>query len=344
MDTTCIRENSMIRNRVGGTDLLVSGISLGALHFGVYLDEKKSHDLLSLASELDINFIDTGPLYGNGNSEKIVGKYICNKRSSFIISTKVGLDKVSRDDGTFGVSVRKLTRNNITKSLNESLATLNTDYIDILQLHAYDPETSLQESVEVLESLVRDGKIRTYGVSNYNPEQLKELLSILNKNDYKNLSCIESHYNMIERMIELSLLPLISRANISLIPYRSLARGVLSGKYVNGLIPEQSRAFDSWRVRNTLTEEVSVLVKTLSEEIKYKYGRSILDLAVAWLLAQDAIPTVLVGCRDKQQLVENVEASKWVLSAEILDYVDVVINRLGYKDLVQNSPKIYFEQ
>lgn len=344
MDTICLRENSMKRNRVGNSDLLVSNISLGALHFGVYLDEKKSHDLLSLASELDINFIDTGPLYGNGNSEEIVGKYILNKRGSFVISTKVGLHKVLRDDGTFGVGVRKLTNKNITMSLNESLSKLNTDYVDILQLHAYDPETRLDESIEVLESLVKDGKIRTYGISNYNPEQLIELLKIVEDNGYKHLSCIESHYNLIERMIESSLFPLISRAKISLIPYRSLARGVLSGKYISGSIPDGSRAADSWRVKQTLTPEVNELVITLSEVMRNKYDKSILDLAVAWLLARDEIPTVLLGCRDEQQLLANIEASRWALSAEIMHLVDEVIERLGYKDLVQNSPKIYFEQ
>ncbi len=334
----------MKQNRLGNSDVLVSSIALGALHFGVYLNEKNSHDLLSFASELGINFIDTGPLYGNGNSEEIIGKYINPKRNSFVVSTKVGLDKVTRKDGTFGVGVKKLTRENILQSLNASLSKLNTDYIDILQLHAYDPSTSLEESIEVLESLVKDGKIRTYGVSNYNPEQLTELLKTVEAHEYMNFSCIESHYNLMERMIELSLLPLISSAKISLIPYRGLARGVLSGKYMNGLIPDGSRASDSWRVKQTLTEKVGVLVKTLSGEIERKYGKTILELSIAWLLSRDEIPTVLLGCRDVQQLTENIEASKWVLSPDILIFVDEIINRLGCRDIVQNSPKVYFEK
>jgi aryl-alcohol dehydrogenase-like predicted oxidoreductase len=334
----------MKKNRVGNSTISVSEISLGALHFGVYLDQKESLDLLSFAVDRGINFIDTGPLYGGGVSEEIVGKFIQSQRNSMVISTKVGLSKEVRADGTFGVGVKKLTCQNITNSLNESLSKLQTDYIDILQLHAYDPDTKLVESIEVLEELVRVGKIRTYGVSNYNPEQFIELIKTVDENEYKNFSCIESHYNLIERMIEVSLLPLVEQSKISLIPYRSLARGILSGKYFGGLIPNKSRAEDSWRVRNSLTQEVDFLVKSLSEEVAKKYGKTILELSIAWLLGQKSVPTVLIGCRDIRQLSQSIEASNWILTNEVLQDIEALIDRLGSRDHVQNSPSIYFEQ
>jgi aryl-alcohol dehydrogenase-like predicted oxidoreductase len=334
----------MKKNRVGNSAVNISDISLGALHFGVYLDQKESFDLLAFAVDMGINFIDTGPLYGGGVSEEIVGKFIQSQRNSIVISTKVGLNKEIRSDGTFGVGVKKLTRQNITNGLNESLSKLQTDYIDILQLHAYDPDTTLVESIEILEELVKDGKIRTYGVSNYNPQQFIDLINTLDENDYKNFSCIESHYNLIERMIETALLPLVEKSKISLIPYRSLARGVLSGKYLGGLIPDKSRAEDSWRVRNSLTAEVNFLVKSLSEEVAKKYGKTILELSIAWLLRKKSVPTVLIGCRNIKQLSQCIDASNWMLTNEALQDIEILIDRLGCRDHVQNSPRVYFEQ
>lgn len=334
----------MKHNRLGGSDIYVSEISLGALHFGVYLDQKESLDLLAFAVDRGVNFIDTGPLYGGGVSEEIVGKFIQSQRNSLVISTKVGLCKEIRADGTFGVGVKKLTRQNITNSLNESLSKLQTDYVDILQLHAYDSDTKLIESVEVLEELVSLGKIRTYGVSNYNPEQFAELIKIVEENDFKNLSCIESHYNLVERMIERSLLPLIEQSKISLIPYRSLARGILSGKYLGGFMPNKSRAKDSWRVRNLLTEDVDLLVKGLSEGVANRYEKTILELAVAWLLKQKSVPTVLVGCRDERQLCQCIDATNWNLADRVLSGVEILIDQLGCRGRVQNTPSVYFEQ
>jgi 1-deoxyxylulose-5-phosphate synthase len=344
MVTTYLRKNLMKKNRVGNSLINVSEISLGALHFGVYLDEKESFDLLGFAVDRGVNFIDTGPLYGGGVSEEIVGKFIQSQRNSIVVSTKVGLSKETRVDGTFGVGVKRLTRQNIINGVNESLSKLKTDYIDILQLHAYDPDTKLVESIEILEELVRVGKIRTYGVSNYNPEQFNELIKTIDENEYKNFSCIESHYNIIERMIEASLLPLIENSKISLIPYRSLARGILSGKYIGGLVPNKSRAEDSWRVRNLLTEDVNFLVKSLSEKVEENYGKTILELSIAWLLSKKSVPTVLIGSRDKKQLSQCIEAANWELSNEVLEDIERLVDQLGCRNHVQNSPTIYFEQ
>jgi len=329
---------------VGQSEIMVPELSIGALHFGVYLDEKESIALLSYAYENGINFFDCGPLYGNGVSELIVGKFIKSKRDKIIVTTKVGLKKIARADKTFGVTVEQLTRNNIVSSLERSLKRLGIDYIDIFQLHAFDSTTPLDLTLETLEELIKSGKIRNYGVSNFDENEFDMLQQRINANNYKGLCCIESHYNVIERMIEKTLLPKIIKEGIGLMPYRALARGLLSDKYLLNTIPSGSRASDSWRVRNTLTQDNIILLKALSKMSRENYRLSLAQLSVHWLLNCSCVSSVIVGCRDIPQLEELITGLSYARSPMLSADVDLLIKDLNLTEFVLSKPEIYFER
>lgn len=333
----------MDKNRLGKSDLRVSKVGLGALHFGAYLSEYQSMELISYALDSGINLIDVGPLYGNGLAEAIVGKSLLGRRDKILLTTKVGLLRRKLNDGSFGVDVLSLTSKNITESLERSLKQLRTDYVDLFQLHAYDSSTPLEISLGVLNKLVIEGKIRAIGISNFSPEQLTEAVEIIKLNNWSPISSIETHFNMIERMAVKKLGPLCMENCIGMLPYRSLARGILSDKYKIGLpLPENSRAVDSWRVRDWLTHDTLSLVDALS---KYSAGKniSITQLSIAWLLAHQFIPTVLIGARTTLQLQQNIESIGRKLTNEEILEIDQIIISMNQFDKVHSLPPVYFE-
>jgi len=334
----------VILKQLGQSDIKVSQLGLGALHFGAYLNEKQSFEIIDYALDSGVTLIDVGPLYGNGLAERIVGKAIAGRRDQVVLTTKVGLARRELADGSFGVDVVPLTSDNIRKSLENSLVALGTDYIDVFQFHAYDVSTSLEESFGVMNELVYEGKIRAIGVSNFSPEELLASINVIEKNSWMPIASIESHYNMIERMVEESLAEICLEKNIGLLPYRSLARGILTGKYkVGEPLPVNSRAVDSWRVRNWLTEDTLCLVESLGIYAKEK-NRSIAQLSLSWLLAQKFVPSVLVGARSIEQLQESISAINMELTQSDLMAIDKIINSLDQLEKIKSLPSVYFEK
>ena len=329
---------------LGLSDINASRISLGCLHFGTYLDVNESIKLIHWAEGNGVNLIDTGPLYGNGESESIVGKAIRGKRDKYIVSTKVGLTRLKNQDGSFGVGVQKLNSSNIRSSLESSLSKLGTDYIDVFQFHAFDGETEIEESFGVMNDLVLEGKIRTIAASNYSPMQLKAVLRAIEKNNFKSLVALESHYNLIERMVENELLAVCREHGVSTIPYRALARGILTGKYKSGFpFPPGSRANDSWRVSKWITPETLNLVEKL-EKFAGNRNRTVTQLALAWLLNQDTVASIAIGARNINQLSECVNSVEFVLSTEDMLMIEHIVDESGQRGVVSNLPPVYFEQ
>lgn len=330
--------------QLGLSNLNVSEISLGTLHFGVYLNDSQSKNLVSYAIDEGINFIDSGPLYGNSFAEEILGKAIINRREKVIISTKVGLSKELRSDGSFGVSVLNLNKKNIRESLENSLRALKTEYIDLFQFHAFDGYTPLEESLSVMNELIVEGKIRAVGASNYNQTELESVLNVISKIGCSPLSTLETHYNIIERKAELDLIPQCVKNNVSLIPYRSLARGLLSGKYFNSSeYPKNSRAADSWRVRKLLTKEVLLAANEL-EKIAVEKGKTLINLAISWLLSKTYIPSVLVGAKNIEQLSGCISSTKWNLTQDEILLIDKVLKETELNNLIYLMPETFFEK
>ena len=334
----------MILKQLGQSDLNVSQIGLGALHFGAYLTEKQSAEIICYALDSGINLIDVGPLYGNGLAERIVGKAIAGRRDQVVLTTKVGLARRELADGSFGVDVLPLTPGNIRKSLESSLVELGTDYIDLFQFHAYDANTPLEDSFGVMNELVGEGKVRAIGVSNFSPEELLTSINVIEKNSWTPIASIESHYNMIERMVEGSLAEICLDHNIGMLPYRSLARGILTGKYrIGEPLPVNSRAVDSWRVRDWLTDDTLSLVESLSKYAK-ENNSCITGLSLSWLLAQKFVPSLLVGARSIEQLEGSISALNWSLTELDLIDVDEIIVSMNQLSKVRSLPNVYFEK
>ena len=325
---------------IGKSELSASVIGLGALHFGVFCDEGQTASLVDQAFDLGINFIDTAPLYGNGQSEELLGKVLRGRRDKFIISTKVGLKQVRTAEGNFGVDVEKLSADYLRRSVEQSLSRLKTDCIDLLQLHAFDPSTSPQQVFQALEILRSAGKIRYYGCSNYSPTELEAALAAPNCD----LVSAQIHYNLIERRAERELIPLCIQREISVICNRALARGLLSAKYKqNQPLPSESRAAVSARIRNLLAPDVLNLISQL-ESYAATLHYSPIELALAWLAGAAQVGIVLVGARSQAQLAACAAAADRTISPSERSAVDGIVKQCGMLPAVMESPPVFFER
>ncbi len=328
---------------LGHSSLMTSGLGIGGLHFGVFCDQVTTTRIIHQALGHGINFIDTAPMYGEGYSETFVKNAIRGRRHEVLLSTKVGLKPLIASDGTFGVSVAPLTKDYIRSSLEQSLRALGTDYIDLYQIHAFDPETPIEEGIETLDMLVKEGKVRFIGCSNYNHTELKLVSSVAAKRGWTQFASFQVHYNLIERRAEQDVVPACRALGLGIICNRALARGILTGKYkLNQPIPEGSRAVTSIRVRCWLSEDTLGLVAAL-DEFAQERGRTATELAIAWLLAQTDISVVLAGMRNLGQLETNVHATEWTLSGEELAEIDTIIKNFGLMSQVNAMPETFFE-
>lgn len=334
----------MILNALDAQGLPVSKIGLGSLHFGVFLDERQAKELVHKALDENIFFFDTAPIYGGGRAESILGNALRGKRSRAVISTKVGLAAMTHPDGRFGVRVERLTKGFLKTSVESSLRALRIDTIDLLQLHAFDHQTPIFDLFQGLEELIKEGKIKYFGSSNYNHVELQILLKSLPASLRDRYVSFQMHYNLLERRAEEELIPLCARNRIGIIVNRALARGILSGKYVQvNEPPARSRGATSPRVRETITTEIIELVSMLSE-FAQSNGRSCSELALSWLMRRPEISTVLVGVRDGSQLRTCVNACTWHLSPNQLVEIEKIIDKSHFRDRVRQLPEYFFEQ
>jgi aryl-alcohol dehydrogenase-like predicted oxidoreductase len=325
---------------LGNSGLRASRLGLGALHFGAFLNERESREVIDSALDAGINFIDTGPLYGNGESESIVGRAISSQRDQVLIGTKVGLKGRTKKSGSFEVELVPLTSSEIRSSVERSLKRMNTDYIDLLQLHAFDPVTPVEETFEELARLVDEGKIRAVGCANYDPD---DLATVIGAAPAVRMATSQCHYNMIERRAEKELIPACVNNGISVICYRTLARGILTGKYEPGQPPPpESRGAMSQPIREQLGDEMTnlvVAIKLLADE----FGRTPTELALAWLLSAPSVGVVLIGTRNVSQLQTCVRASGWNLTELERARVDQIIESQKLTSRVHASPELFFE-
>jgi len=329
--------------KLGNSPLMPSVVGLGALHFGVYCDQAETSRIIHTALDLGINFIDTAPMYGQGHSQTFIKNAINGRRSDVLIGTKVGLVPKFSSDGTFGVEVTPLTRENIRRSVENDLAELGTDYIDLYQVHAFDPETPIVETLGALNELVEEGKVRHIGCSNYIHTELETAFKVASENGSAHFVSVQNHYNMIERRLEDDIVPVCEKLDISIMCYRALARGILTGKYRQGQpLPQGSRAASSYRVKRLLSEENLLLVEKLSQ-FSQLCGLTLSQLSIAWLLANANVSVVLMGVRNIEQLLDNVKATERAISQEEASEIDVLIESLDLMSQVKTMPETFLE-
>ncbi|MFC1823707.1 aldo/keto reductase [Thermodesulfobacteriota bacterium] len=295
--------------QLGNSGLKVSSLGLGGNNFGWWADEQASESVLKTALDQGINFLDTANVYGEGRSEEWIGRAIKGVRSQVIVATKFGFFAGA------GPNDRGGSRKHIMQCVEGSLRRLNTDYIDLLQMHFPDPLTPLGETLRALDDLISAGKIRYIGCSNFAAWQLTEALWTAKLHDFNAFVSIQSPYNLLNRQIEQSIIPCCLKYGIGVVTYTPLAAGFLTGKYLEDQnVPPETRLakVPNWQAF-AMTPERFDTVNRLTAFASER-GHEVSDLAVAWLLARPAVSTVIAGATKPEQVLKNVKAVQWKLS------------------------------
>jgi aryl-alcohol dehydrogenase-like predicted oxidoreductase len=296
---------------LGRTGLRVSEISLGSwLTLGGTVGLEASRKVIRKAWDLGINFYDTADVYSRGEAESVLGEVLSElPRNELVIATKV-MGRVWE-----GPTGEGLSRKHVMDAIDASLRRLRVDYVDLYQAHAPDDDTPLEETLSTFNDLVRSGKVRYLGVSNFSTEQTVECLRIVERNGWETIVSQQPPYNLLDRRIEPALVPRCREEGIGIIVYSPLAQGVLTGKYQEGKCPSGSRATGTgaqfmapWMNPEDL-EKVSVL-----ERVARRRGKTPAQVALAWVLGQDAVSSAIIGATRPEQVVENAEASGLRLS------------------------------
>ncbi|MBA7630539.1 1-deoxyxylulose-5-phosphate synthase YajO [subsurface metagenome] len=300
--------------KLGRTGLMVSEICLGTMTFGQQVGETEAINLMKNAMAAGVNFIDTADQYINGRAEEIVGKALKEERHAVVLATKVG----AWQSGP-GVNDIGLSRKHIMKAIEGSLRRLGTDYIDLYFAHRPDYNTPIDETLRALDDLVHQGKVRYIACSNFRAWQLCEALWVSDLRNLARFDCIQSPYNLITRDIEYELLPLCIDKGVGVTVYNPLAGGLLTGKYDPNKPPSEGR-FTVERLGPMYSErywsapnfEAVAQLKKIARE----HGRNLPQFALAWILNNKAITSIVLGTSSIKQLEENLGATDIKLSEE----------------------------
>jgi aryl-alcohol dehydrogenase-like predicted oxidoreductase len=321
---------------LGKTGLKVSELCLGAMTFGGDADEASSRQMMDRFAEAGGNFIDTADVYSRGISEEIVGRWLEGRnRDDFVVATKVrfGMGNGPNDVG--------LSRKHILAGVDNSLRRLKTDYIDLYQVHCWDRPTPLEETLSTLDGLVRSGKVRYIGASNFMAYQLQKAIDISRGHGWEPFTCLQPLYNLLDRYVELELLHVCQTEGVGIIPWSPLRGGWLSGKYRRGMAsPVEGTRVDSaekhgwseaWSVYNT--ERTWSILDALFA-VATETGKSAAQVALNWLLGKPGVTAPIVGARTTKHLEDNLGATGWRLTDEQMARLDAIsaLPLPGYPD------------
>ncbi|MCG0239472.1 MAG: aldo/keto reductase [Firmicutes bacterium] len=296
--------------RLGRSGLKVSAITLGTMTFGEKVPESEAVRIIHYALDAGVNVIDTADIYAGGESERIVGKALAGRRHQVVLATKVYMPTGP------GPNDRGLSRYHIMRAVEDSLRRLGTDYIDLYQMHRFDPEVPLEETLRALDDLVRQGKVRYVGCSNWDAWQLMKGLWTCDRLGLVRIDAVQPRYNLIYRDAERELFPACLDQGVGVLAYSPIAGGVLTGKYLGGQIPEGSRGWNNpeWQQRR-LTRR-ALAIAGAAAEFARELGRPLLQVALNWVLAHPAVSTAIVGASSLEQFQQALGALEWSLSAE----------------------------
>ncbi len=313
--------------RFGGTGLKVSRLCLGTMTFGLQCEEAQSFAILDTAAEGGINFLDTAdayPLGGSldtvGRTEEILGKWLRGKRNQFIIATKC-FGRMGPEPWNAGNS-----RKHILDAIDASLKRLGTDYVDLYQLHQYDADTPIDESLEALDAVVRSGKVRYIGCSNFLAYRLARALGRSEALGLHKFVSVQPRYNLLYRQPERELLPLCAEEPIAVIPYNPLAGGLLTAKHDRKRPPADGTRFTIGRAAKMYTDRywkdrefdtVDALSGVASDA-----GIELATLAVSWVLANPAITAPIIGASRPEQLRASLSATEYTLAPALKEKLD----------------------
>lgn len=305
---------------LGRSGIAVSELCLGTMTFGNTTSEADSIKMIHQFLDLGGNFIDTANVYVGGKSEEIVGKAIKDRRSDVILATKARMRTGK------GVNDVGLSRKHILDCIDDSLRRLQTDYIDLYQMHVWDRRTPVEETIRTLDHLIDSGKVRYIGCSNFLAWQLMKSLSYSDYNRYARYISIQPQYSLINREMDREMIPLCLEENVAIIPWAPIGGGFLSGKYQQEQIPTEDRLSadsgeSSWRNRYTDKNfEILRMVKEVAAECE----KTPAQVALNWLLMKEGITSPIIGCRTMEQFTENMVSVGWRMSQEQWDRLDQV--------------------
>lgn len=310
---------AMQYRRLGRSGLKVSEVSLGTWqNFGQRLDDTRAARILDSAIDLGINLIDTADVYAAGKAEEVTGRWLAGKnRAEVVIATK------ARGRMGAGPNAEGLSRKHLFEACEASLRRLGTDYIDLYQLHRPDPETPLDETLSALTDLVRQGKVRYIGCSNFRADLIAEAAGISTSRNFERFISLQPNYSMLVRDVERAEIPRCAHEGLGLIVYSPLAQGLLSEKYLGGEIPQGTRAIGNEQLAQRLSVQLPKL-RLLAEVAKTR-SLSLSQLALAWVLRQAQVSSCIVGASSPEQLAENAAASGEKLTEEELARVEAIL-------------------
>jgi len=307
--------------QLGDGVLRVSVVGLGCNNFGRRLDAVGAANVVHAALDEGITCFDTADIYGEGQSEEMLGAALRERRSAAIIATKFGMEM--RGEGRRGASRRW-----IRTAVEDSLRRLRTDWIDLYQLHRPDPETPIEETLETLTDLVNEGKIRCAGSSNLGGWQIADADWIARSRGLTRFVSAQNAYSLVDRAVEAEVIPACAHFNVGLIPYSPLANGLLTGKHRRGLPPAPGTrlAIAPGAAARWLTDRSFDVVEAV-ERFARERDVSLLDVAIGWLAAEPHVVSVIAGAMSPEQVRANARAGRWRPSAADVEELDRIAPR-----------------
>jgi aryl-alcohol dehydrogenase-like predicted oxidoreductase len=297
--------------------LEVSVIGLGCNNFGWKIDESATRRVIDASIARGINFLDTADTYGKTTSEEFIGRALEGRRASVIIATKFGKPVDPTRTGARPEYVHQ--------ACNDSLRRLGTDYIDLYQLHAPDPTVPIADTLGALDELVKAGKVREIGCSNFSADQLREADEASRRGHLARFVSVQNHYNMLRRDDEADAIPECERLGIAYLPYFPLESGLLTGKYRLGQsAPAGTRiAEGGWLASKFTNENLAIIERLIAFAESRKH--TLLELSISWLLRYSVVASVIAGATRPDQVSTNAAAPNWKLTPEDIEAVDEIL-------------------
>lgn len=306
----------METRKIGALDATVIGV--GCNNFGRRLDLEQSALAINAALHNGINFFDTADIYGAGQSEEYLGRALGARRKDVLIATKFGSRMEGAGSGASADYIRQ--------AVESSLKRLGTDYIDLYQLHTPDPNVPIAETLGALDALVKAGKVREIGCSNFSAAQIAEAEAVSQSNGWARFVSVQNHYSLIHREPEAEVLPECDRLGLAFLPFFPLASGILTGKVHRGEAAPQGTRLSEEHNKRWLTDANFAIVEALIPFAEAR-GHTLLELAFAWLLAHPAVTSVIAGATKPEQVRANAAAASWQLTQADLAEVDGLVRQ-----------------
>jgi aryl-alcohol dehydrogenase-like predicted oxidoreductase len=304
----------MEKRKIGSLEVSLAG--LGCNNFGWRIDAAGTAAVVNAAIESGLNFFDTADIYGGGQSEEFLGRALKGRRDKVLIATKFGMKMAEGKQGGKPAYIHQ--------AAEDSLRRLGTDHIDLYQMHQPDPATPIADTLGALDELVKAGKVREIGCSNFSAEQIREAAQVSVAKGSARFVSVQNNYSLFHREPEAEVLPECERQKIAFLPYFPLANGLLTGKYRQGQpFPKSSRAEDGFGPK-VFTDENLALVEQLRGFAESR-GHTLLELSMAWLAAKSVIASIIAGAKTPEQVRANASAVAWHLPEVDVTEVDGIL-------------------